>query len=346
MGTRCSQVLLALTLILSGFGETVCLAQSPGPSLRFNGFIDAGFSFQHKYNLSNPNAAAEQDIDWTINEIEFALEHTASKYISTKIAINFLPGSLPTHPVGVLDYFLQEAFMRVKIPIGKKKVWKFYTEVGRFFAPPGWDAVNTAERYQISASFANQATPNTFTGIKFGLHNDWFDVFAYVINGWDTIADVDLDPMAGIALSMTIGPATIGLSVTNGNEPGAVSVNLRQQNERTTLFDLQLTLNLVNNKLILGAEGFTLLHPDGRYWYGWLFCVHFRPNDKLGFTARTSRFDDPEKLFTNVASQDEFSLAVLIRPQHFFTIMVEYRMDLLGFELEKHTAAIKAIYQF
>lgn len=302
----------------------------------FQGFVDAGFAYQKTVEPSNDT------MTWRINEIELAIQHDFSSKIGVRVAINYLRSTPNYSGTALLDSLIQEATLNLNLPI--TSTWSFYANMGRFFAPQGWDALNTVDRYQPSASYLNNATPNTFMGLKIGFKNSWIDVYSYLSNGWDIVEEVDIQPTVGGGATFTVGPATIGLSVTNGREPSAVRSQF--QDERTTMLDLQLTLNFLNNTLIVGAEGTVFLHPADRLWYGWLFLVHYQPIKWIGATLRTSRFGDPNALATSGVTQDEVSFALLSRPWTPVVFMAEYRIDLQDGVLVTHTVEVKGIYRF
>lgn len=327
---------MGLALLCLGGWSSSAEAALRWEGLTLEGFVDAGVVYQRTI------ATSTDAYTWQINEIELGLTHEFSERASVRLAINYLKTTSTFDGLTLLDNMIQEAFVRFALPLGKG--FRFYTEIGRFYAPPGWDAVNTADRYQASASWAQLATPNTFTGLKFGFQSNWMDVYATLVNGWDTIEEVDTQPTVGLAASFSVGPTKTTVSVSNGRETGA-STN-PAPDERSTLLDAHLTLTFLQERLILALEGYLLLHPSGQLWYGWLFAVHCMPIRWIGGTVRYSRFADPTGLTNPAADNDEISVALLSRPLQPLLFLAEYRVDLQNGSLLTHTVAAKAIYRF
>lgn len=328
-------------------GLLLCVSGQAEAKLKWNefsleGFVDAGFSV----SLFPPQAT--EAASWTINEIELGLEYQA-EYVGARVALHYLAQNLTPSSANalLLDTFVQEGWVQLKAPLAQG--WGFYARVGKYFSPFGWDAINTVDRYQITASYANEITPNTFTGLKVGFKNDVVDLAFYLSNGWDLITDVDLHPTVAISANIKIGVFELVGAIVNGREPSAVKP--AKQDGRLTMIDTQMTVRLVNNTLILGTEVNFTVHPDGDFWYILLLCAHYMPIKWIGGTIRYGRFSDPQNLKgAQFTDNDEVSIAILSRPLPGFTAMFEYRIDIEGnaatTRLQRHFIGIKAIYQF
>ncbi len=150
-------ILALLTMWLILFTSTFAQARTIRyKGLLFQGFVDAGFAYQQTVEPFNDS------MTWRINEIELALQHDFSSKIGVRVALNYLRSTPNYSGTALLDSLIQEATLNLNLPI--TTAWSFYGNMGRFFAPQGWDALNTVDRYQPSASYLNNAAPKTCWG--------------------------------------------------------------------------------------------------------------------------------------------------------------------------------------
>tara|TARA_B100001989_G_C24548345_1_gene472508 strand:- start:1732 stop:2778 length:1047 start_codon:yes stop_codon:yes gene_type:complete len=329
--------ILCACFLLSVSFVSVSQAATLNKQLKLEGFVDAGSLFTHTPQNDQTN------FSWRLNEIEFSIDATPHKHTQVRFSVHFLQdATTPDFSWMLVDKLLQEAFVSHTFALSKQL--QGYVTVGKFFAPQGWDAVNTVDRYQITASFANNVTPNTLTGLKLGIKTDRFELFGFISNGWDLIEDIDLHPTFGLAMSFQLGALLLHTSVTNGREPSAVSS--AYQDERLTLLDLQLTLSLLSDRLKIAAEGTLAVISSGQFFYVGQVTAHYMPSRYIGFTVRYGRVSDPGKISDLGADQDEVSVAFLSKPWDGWTAMLEYRVDFVDFALQRHLVGAKVICRF
>lgn len=309
-------------------------------------FVDTGFRYQHTLQGST------DDLSWTINEIELALQYDYGTFVSTRVALNYMDRILPYNGISIIDSIVQEGFVQVNAGFGKN--WKFYSVLGRYLATPGWESVNPVDRVQMTQSLVNDSTPSTTTGAKLGIAGSWLDFNVQVVNGFDQLKELDTLPTLGVSAAMTFGLFQISTSFFTGNEPYYVKENATAEEKQIGMFDFQLVFALPNNRFLAVGEfvvAASLLKPV--LWYGMQFTLHGMFHPKwIGATLRYSRLGDQQNLRGFNGDIDEVSFALLSRPYQGLQIMTEYRIDLTQSvgdsqaRIKSHTVGLKMIYRF
>ncbi len=250
--------------------------------------------------------------------------------------------TLPKNPWFLLDEITQVMNVTANLPIAPN--WSIYAQLGRFFAPYGWDSLNTPGRIQATISFPMLMTPNTLTGLKLGLRGPWLEFFFFATNEPEAVVSSVLQPNLGAALTLSLGAFVWNLSFLHGASPPYTAAAYR--NDPVTLLNSNLQLSLWNGRFQAVIEGAFVFHPSGRFYYLTQGILHGMFLPWLGLTTRYSRHGDPDGLYSAVSAYDEWSIAILSRFPHDFSLLAEYRLDRRNEQLYTHTIQIKSILAF
>ncbi len=313
---------------------------SPPPSpWQIGGWLDAGGRLTL---YSDPQQPAQGSA--LLNQVGLKATYKPADWLQFNaiLQIAMETVTLPKNPWFLLDEITQVMNLTANLPFSSK--WSGYAQIGRFFAPYGWDSLNTPGRIQATISLPMLMTPNTLTGIKIGLRGPWLDVYLFATNDPDAVVSAFLQPNFGGALSLSLGPLTWNLSFLHGASPPYTATVY--QKDPVTLLNTNLHLSLWNERFQAVLEGALLFHPSGRFYYLTQGVLHGMFLPWLGITARYSRHGDPEGLYSAVSAYDEWSAAVVMRLPHGFSLLAEYRFERRNEQPYAHTLQVKSILAF
>jgi len=270
--------------------------------------LSGNFNTSYNYNFNNPplgvgNTGRVFDVrhnDFDFNRAELEIENSPADWATFRLDLAFgedvaAVDGLKGGVIGVDEFGVQQAYVALTAPVGNGLTFT----IGHFATLIGSEVIESAYNYNTSRSFLfGFAIPFTHTGFYMTYpFNDWFAASFGVVNGWDTVTDLNKGKTAlwqlaftpsetlSFSLQGTFGPdadASVGVAANDSDMLALVDFVLNWQ--PVEQFVLNLNFDWANQ------QDFGSKTAD---WWGAALIAHYDfSNEWFGLTFRGEMFDD------------------------------------------------------
>ena len=335
-------------LTLGGLGVTHA---DDGDSLSFweKTSLHGTFNTSYTYNFNNPPLGVGSfgrvfnfgSNDFNFNRAELEIENAPTDWIKFRLDLAFgedvaVVDGLKGIPIGIDEVGIQQGYVALTAPAGNGLTFT----VGHFVTLIGAEVIESGYNFNTSRSFLfGFAIPFTHTGVLMTYPvNDWFEFTVGVVNGWDTITDLNKAKTAiyqlAFAPSEQISFSVQGTAGPDADACGAGCPIAAPANDGdwTFLVDFVLTWQpieefVLNLNLDWANQKNTGSKTD---WWGGSLILAYDFNDIFGIAVRGEYFDDHDAFrFATGPGLDMYEGTLTLRfyPGEGTQVRIEYRHD-------------------
>ncbi len=269
--------------------------------------LSGNFNTTYNYNFNNPplgvgNAARVFDVrhnDFDINRAELEIENSPAEWAKFRMDIAFgedvaIVDGLKGGVIGADEVGIQQAYVALTAPVGNGLTFT----AGHFATLIGAEVIESAYNFNTSRSFLfGFAIPFTHTGVYASYDfNDWFSASLGVVNGWDTVTDLNKAKTALWQLGFTPSDTlSFSFQGTMGPDADASIGVVANDSDWLALVDFVLTWQPVE-EFVFQINGDWANQQDAGSktadWWGVALLANYDFNDLFGLTVRGEMFDD------------------------------------------------------
>lgn len=333
--STCAAVLVCLCLpggtLLAQSAPADPPASSPewsvGP-ITFSGLIDGYYSANFNHPASRANQLRNFDVkanQFSLNMAKITLEHTPAP-VGFRLDLGFGRAFDMIHGAETgpeIFQNIEQAFVSYK----PEKARGLQVDFGKFVTWAGAEVIETHSNWNYSRSllFA-YALPYYHFGLRatqpVGSH---LSVGASLVNGWNSVEDINSGKTAGFTGALSFGKATWTHNYYVGPEKADTNAGLRHLYD-TTLLVMPTSRTAFYLNFDYGVERNAL--RGGQRWVGVAGAARVAVNSWLAFAPRLEWFNDPDGFATGTVQKlKEATLTAEVKFKEGVLGRLEYRRD-------------------
>ncbi|MEX2260656.1 MAG: porin [Bryobacteraceae bacterium] len=335
-----SAIAAALALAVSGMAQTqqapdpqAAAASTEPPSwsvgpIDFSGLIDGYYSLNFNHpesrtnNLRNFDARANQ---FSLNMAKLTMEHTADP-VGFRVDLGFgrafelFHFAEPKDGIDVMRNVMQ-AYVSLKPP----KAGGLQLDFGKFVTSAGAEPTETHLNWNYSRSLIYANGPYYHFGARATMPlNSHFSVGAQLVNGWNTVEDINSGKTVGLTTALTSGMVSWYNNYYVGPEKAGLEGNRH-------FYDgvLLLTPSSRANFYVNFDYGVDKLKGGGKSsWIAVAGAARIALNDWFALSPRVEHYYDRTGFITGTKQKiKEFTMTGEFKMKEGFLTRLEYRRD-------------------
>jgi Putative beta-barrel porin-2, OmpL-like. bbp2 len=318
-------------------------AEKPTPSQRLarvlgSATLSGSLDVHYGFNFNQPAARSLAPLDapanqFALNLAELMLDRpaeAAKHRLGYRVAFTFgqamdpINAGAPGDPA--LARYLKEAYFSYRAPVGSG----LNLDLGRFVTPAGAEVIESKDDWNHSRGLLfTYAIPFSHVGLRARYaFNSRYSLTAYVVNGWNNLADNNRGKTLGASFAWTPSPRFgITQSYLAGPETRRSNAHWRQLSDTVVTYSPSAKLSLMLNH-DYGRGDFLPggLHPV--FWTGAGGYARYRFSPRYAIATRYEYYDDHEGFTTGTPQHlHEVTQTVERLFPHSLLARVEFRHD-------------------